>query len=100
MKGSLVPIVIALLVFLGVGTVVSWVFFKRERHFHKVEVPPSWLENADTSRFSVQPVLLGRNFPDDSVLMFFPEENKRSQIYIYDQKNYNRLLFGDHRGQP
>ncbi|HLG02236.1 MAG TPA: hypothetical protein VI731_01495 [Bacteroidia bacterium] len=100
MRNSVLPIVIAVLVFVSAGVFVSWVFFTREREFRKVDVPASWLETADTSRFSVQPVLLGRNYPDDSVLVLFPKTNKKSQVFIYDQKNYYRLLFGDHRGNP
>lgn len=100
MRKSLFPILIAVIVLGGAGAVTSWVFFDRERQFSKLEIPPSYLETADTSRFSIQPLLLQRSYSDDSILVLFPEEQKPSQIFVYDQKNYSRLLFGDHHGVP
>lgn len=79
---------------------MTMIFFERERQFQKIEIPISYLETADTSRFSVTPILVDRSFPDDSLLVFFPKNERHSQVYLYDQKNYNRLLFGDHHGVP
>lgn len=100
MRRSILPVLIAFLVLIGAGIVASLIFFDRERQFQKLEIPPSYLETTDTSRYSIQPLLLKRDFPDDSILVLFPADNKHSQIFIYDQKNYKRLLFGDHRGIP
>lgn len=100
MNRSYLPVLIAVLVLFGAGTFASWIFFDRERQFQKLEIPQAYLEATDTSRFSIQPLLLPRAFPDDSILVLFPEGNKRSQIFIYDQKNYTRLLYGDHQGIP
>jgi hypothetical protein len=100
MRRSILPISIALIICLSAGLLAAWVFFGRERHFRKVDIPVAWLETIDTSRFSVQPIRLDRSFPDDSVLVFLPGENSRGQIYLYDQKNYQRLLYGDHHAIP
>ncbi|HTL81755.1 MAG TPA: hypothetical protein VL651_08625 [Bacteroidia bacterium] len=100
MKGAILPIFIAIVILAGVGTVVSWVFFSRSRELQKIEIPQSYLETTDTSRFAVQPLYITRKFPDDSLLLLFPKGNSRSQLFIYDQENYNRLLFGDHKGNP
>jgi hypothetical protein len=100
MKRSLFPILIALLVLFSIGGIVSYVFLGKERQFLKVEIPPSYLETTDTSRFSVQPIPITRSFDSDSVLVFFPKNKKKSEIFLYDQINYNRLLFGDHHGTP
>lgn len=48
----------------------------------------------DTSRYSIQSIVLDRKFADDSILILFPEENRKSEIYLYDQKNYFRMLLG------
>lgn len=100
MRSSFFPVTIAVLVLLGAGSAAAWLFLDRERHFQKVEIPESYLETTDTSRYSVQPVLLTRNFPDDSILVLFPAGEERSQVFLYDQANYNRLLYGDHHGIP
>lgn len=101
MRKSILPLLIALIVLFAAGGFVTWMFFfTRERQYQKVEIPPSWLETADSSRYSVQPVALWRSYPDDSIMVFFPPLENGSQVYLYDQKNYNRLLFGDHHGIP
>ncbi|MCX6311620.1 MAG: hypothetical protein NT084_08275 [Bacteroidetes bacterium] len=100
MRRSIIPIIIAFVVLLSAGGIVTYIFFQRERQFVKVEIPPSYLETVDTSRFSVTPILLKRNYPDDSLLVFFPNNQSKSQVFLYDQANYNRLLFGDHHGVP
>ena len=89
MKRSFLPVLIAILILAGAGLIVTYVLFSREREFQKVEIPPSYLELADSSRFALQPILLSRKFKDDSVLVMFPQGNGRSQIYLYDQKSYN-----------
>src|ERR1700751_3225393 len=100
MKRSIFPIIIALIVLFSVGGIVSWIFLHHERQFLKIEIPESYLETTDTSRFSVQPIVLTRNLPGDSVLIFFPKKEKKSEVFLYDQLNYNRLLYGDHHGVP
>jgi hypothetical protein len=100
MRRSVLPIGIAFIILFAAGAIVTWIFFQRERQFQKIEIPASYLETADSSRFSVTPIMINRNFPDDSVLVFFPKTETHSQVYLYDQKNYNRLLFGDHHGTP
>jgi hypothetical protein len=100
MRRSFWPVFIAVAVLFSAGGLVWWTLFGKTRHFQKVEIPAAFLETTDTSRFSVTPLLLKRNFPDDSLLIFFPKQERRSQVYVYDQANYNRLLFGDHRGTP
>lgn len=92
---------LAVVVLFAAGGLVAWILFSRERQLRKIEIPEAYLEAADTSRFSITPLTLTRSYPDDSLLIFFPKrENSRSQVYLYDQENYNRLLFGDHRGVP
>ncbi len=100
MRRSILPIFIAFLVLFSAGGIVSFIFFQRERQFQKIEIPASYLETADTSRFSVTPILLNRNFQDDSLLIFFPKNETHAEVFLYDQTNYNRLLFGDHHGTP
>ena len=100
MKRTLFPVAIAVLVLAGSGAIVSWVFFSRSRELQKIEIPQSYLQTTDTSRFSIQPVLLTRKYFDDSLLLLFPKENKNSQLFVYDQNNYDRLLFGDHKANP
>jgi hypothetical protein len=100
MRRSFWPVFIAVVVLFSAGGLVLWTLFGKTRHLQKVEIPASFLETTDTSRFSVTPLLLKRNFPDDSLLIFFPKQETRSQVYVYDQANYNRLLFGDHHGTP
>ncbi|MBI3509387.1 MAG: hypothetical protein HY064_01900 [Bacteroidetes bacterium] len=100
MKRTFFPIVIAVIVLVTAGAVVLWVFFSKEREFQKIEIPGSYLELTDSSRFALQPILIVRKFPDDSILVLFPGSENHSQVFLYDQKNYNRLLFGDHKGEP
>lgn len=100
MRRSFLPILIALFVLFAAGGYVVWIVFSKERQFQKVEIPEAYLETVDTSRFSVTPLTLIRSLPDDSVLVFFPKQESKSQVFLYDQVNYNRLLFGDHHGIP
>src|SRR4051812_13398235 len=100
MKRSVFPIIIALLVLFSVAGIIAWIFLHHERQYLKIEIPASYLETTDSSRYSVQPIIINRSLPDDSVLVFFPKEQKKSEIFLYDQLNYNRLLFGDHHGIP
>ena len=100
MKRSVFPIIIALLVLFSVAGIIGWIFLHHERQYLKIEIPASYLETTDTSRYSVQPILVNRSSPNDSVLVFFPKEQKKSEIFLYDELNYNRLLFGDHHGMP
>ncbi|HTF05839.1 MAG TPA: hypothetical protein VK826_17545 [Bacteroidia bacterium] len=94
MMRNFFPFVLAFLVLGLVAWFVLSELFSRERCVQKVEVPESYLETMDTSRYSVQSILLERTYADDSVLMLFPEANRESQVYLYDQKNYFRLLLG------
>jgi hypothetical protein len=100
MRKAILPILIAISVLSGVGYFAYRVMTDRQRQYQKVEIPESYLEISDTSRFSIQPIELIRIFPDDSVFVFFPETESRSQLYLYNEANYNRLLFGDHHGIP
>ncbi len=68
--------------------------FSRERCVQKIEVPEEYLETMDTSRYAIQSILLERTYQDDSLLILFPVENQKSEVYLYDQKNYFRLLLG------
>lgn len=68
--------------------------FSRQRQVQKIEVPDTYLETMDTSRYSIQSILLERKFSDDSLLILFPEQNRSSDFYLYDQKNYYRMLLG------
>lgn len=94
MRRSIIPILLAFIVLLGVGWYVLSEVFDRERSIQKVEVPEEYLETLDSSRYSIQSILLERVFTDDSILILFPESNKKSMVYLYDQKNYFRLLLG------
>ncbi len=100
MRRSFFPVFLAIIVLFAAGGYGIWILNSKERQFHKVEIPETYLETTDTSRFSVTPINLKRNFPDDSLLIFFPKQKIRSQVYLYDQANYQRLLFGDHHGVP
>jgi hypothetical protein len=100
MRRSFFPLFIAFIVLLGAGAFVVWTFYSRERQLHKIEIPEAYLETSDTSRFSVTPLTFQRAFPDDSLLLLFPKQNNNSQIYLYDQANYTRILYGDHHGVP
>ncbi len=100
MRKSFLPIFIAITVLLAAGSYVSWILFSKERQLQKIEIPESYLGTSDTSRFSVTPVVLNRVSKEDSILVFFPKQRSRSQVYIYDQANYNRILYGDHHGVP
>jgi hypothetical protein len=86
-----------LLAFIVLGIAAWFVLseiFSRPRGVQKIEVPTSYLETMDSSRYSVQSILLERAYPDDSLLILFPEENRNSEFYLYDQKNYFRMLLG------
>lgn len=87
------------LAFIVLG-IVAWVvlteLYSRQRSVQKIEVPATYLETMDTSRYSIQSIVLERNYPDDSLLILFPEENRNSEIFLYDQKNYMRMLLGYH----
>lgn len=88
-----------LLAFIVLGFAAWFVLselFSRPRSVQKIEVPETYLETMDTSRYSVQSILLEREYPDDSLLILFPEENRNSEFYLYDQKNYFRMLLGYH----
>lgn len=88
------PFVLAFAVLALTGWFVVSELFSRQRGVQKIEVPESYLETMDTSRYSIQSILLERKYPDDSLLILFPENNTASQFYVYDQKNYSRLLLG------
>ncbi|MEO6243143.1 MAG: hypothetical protein ABIQ40_17565 [Bacteroidia bacterium] len=100
MRRSFFPVLLAIMVLFTAGGFVAWILFSRERELQKIEIPEAYLEAADTSRFSVTPLILKRVFPDDSLLVFFPKLQSQSRIYLYDQENYNRLLYGDHHAVP
>lgn len=88
------PFIIAFAVF----AVAAWFVFaetlNRQRCVQKIEVPEEYLNTLDSSRYSVQSLLLERTYQDDSLLMLFPEANRKSEIYLYDRRNYYRLLLG------
>ena len=88
------PVVAAVIIFLLAAWFVFTEVMRRERFVQKVEIPAEYLETLDTSRYSVQSIILERAYPDDSLLLLFPESNRESQVYLYDQKNYFRLLLG------
>lgn len=88
------PFVLALAVLSVAAWFVLSEIFSRQRSVQKIEVPESYLETMDTSRYSVQSITLERGYPDDSLLVLFPEANRNSEFYLYDQKNYNRMLLG------
>ena len=100
MRRSFLPVFLAIAALFTAGGMAVKFAFSRQRQFQKVEIPVSYLETSDTSRFSVTPITLLRTYSDDSLLVFFPKQQSGSQIYLYDQSNYNRLLFGDHHGVP
>lgn len=100
MRRSFFPVLLAVMVLFAAGGFVTWILFSRERQLLKIEIPEAYLETADTSQFSITPLTLKRSFTDDSVLIFFPKLKSHSQLYLYDQENYNRLLYGDHRAVP
>ena len=102
MRRSFFPLLLAILVLLGAGAYVGWIFFHKDHHpqLQLVEVPESYLETSDTSSYSVQPIDLKRSFSDDSVLLLFPASQRGHEIFIYDSLNYDRLLFGDRKGAP
>jgi hypothetical protein len=100
MRNSLLPVLIAVLILFGAGAFVTWIFLHPERNFKKIEIPESYLATSDTSRFSLQPVQLERENAGDSIMIFFPEGKSGSQVFLYDHKNYDRLLYGDHHGAP
>jgi hypothetical protein len=88
------PFLIAFAVLAFIGWFVITEMSVRQRGVQKIEVPESYLETLDTSRYSIQGILLQRKYPDDSLLILFPENNRESQLYVYDQKNYSRMLLG------
>ena len=90
------PFVLAFIVLGITAWFVLTEVFSRQRGVQKIEVPETYLETMDTSRYSIQSILLERAYPDDSLLILFPENNSESQFYVYDQKNYNRMLLGYH----
>lgn len=98
LRGSMLrrsfPFILAFVVLAFIGWYVLSELFSRPRGVRKIEVPESYLETLDTSRYSIQGILLERKFPDDSLLILFPENNRESQFYVYDQKNYSRMLLG------
>lgn len=88
------PFIVAFIILGITAWFVLSELFSRQRGVQKIEVPETYLETMDTSRYSIQGILLERQYPDDSLLILFPESNSESQFYVYDQKNYNRLLLG------
>jgi hypothetical protein len=82
----------------GVFAVAAWFVFaetmNRQRCVQKIEVPEEYLNTLDSSRYSVQSLIVERTYHDDSLLMLFPEANRKSEIYLYDRRNYYRLLLG------
>jgi hypothetical protein len=88
------PFIVAFAVLALTGWFVLSELFSRHRSVQKIEVPESYLETMDTSRYSIQGILLERKYKDDSLLILFPQGNRESQFYLYDQKNYSRMLLG------
>jgi hypothetical protein len=88
------PFLLAFAVLAITGWFVVSELTSRQRGVQKIEVPESYLETMDTSRYSIQGILLERKYIDDSLLILFPENNSESQFYVYDQKNYSRMLLG------
>lgn len=88
------PFIIAFAVFAVAAWFVVAETLNRQRCVQKIEVPEEYLNTLDSSRYSVQSLLLERTYHDDSLLMLFPEANRKSEIYLYDRRNYYRLLLG------
>ena len=88
------PFLLAIAVFAVAAWFVIGETLNRERCVQKIEVPEEYLSTLDSSRYSVQSILLERTYADDSLLMLFPEANRKSEIYLYDRRNYYRLLLG------
>lgn len=88
------PFILAFIVLGFAAWFVLSEVMSRPRQVQKIEVPDSYLETMDTSRYSIQSILLERQYPDDSLLILFPEENRNSEFYLYDQKNYYRMMLG------
>jgi hypothetical protein len=88
------PFIIAFAVFAVAAWFVLDETMNRQRCVQKIEVPEEYLNTLDSSRYSVQSLLLERTYRDDSLLMIFPEANRKSEIYLYDRRNYYRLLLG------
>jgi hypothetical protein len=100
MRKAIIPIILAVIVLSTAGYFAYQTFTERPRQVQKIEIPESCLETSDTSRYRVQPIFLERHFSDDSILVFFPEKSKKSQLFMYDQSNYSRLVYGDRKGIP
>ena len=88
------PFIVAIIILAFVGWYIVAEIMSRPRSVQKIEVPESYLMTMDTSRYSIQSLVLERKYADDSLLILFPEANRQSDFYVYDQKNYNRMLLG------
>jgi hypothetical protein len=88
------PFIIAIIILAFVGWYIVTEIMSRPRNVQRIEVPESYLMTMDSSRYSIQSLVLERKYNDDSLLILFPEANRRSDFYLYDQKNYNRMLLG------
>lgn len=88
------PFIVAIIILAFVGWYIVAEIMSRPRSVQKIEVPESYLMTMDTSRYSIQSLVLERKHADDSLLILFPEANRQSDFYVYDQKNYNRMLLG------
>jgi hypothetical protein len=90
---------IILAVLACVGYMV-WKIFQPERNVIRINIPESYLNNTDTSRFSLYPIAVSRKKSDDSILVFFPVVERRASLFVYDSLNYQLLMHGDKRARP
>ncbi|MGL4599555.1 MAG: hypothetical protein ACRCYO_18670 [Bacteroidia bacterium] len=79
---------------------MAWKIFQPERNVIRINIPESYLNNTDTSRFSLYPVAVERKKTDDSILVLFPVSERRASLFVYDSLNYQWLMRGDKRARP
>lgn len=101
MRSRLSPmVVLLLLIAIGVIAVSAWLLLKRDRQISIFEVPATYIETVDTSRFSVLPFQISRFAKEDSVMVRFPKDALKYGLFLYDSVQYHRMMSGEHNISP
>lgn|GEM_PF-5129065 len=87
-----------LLIIVVLGVIATAVYYftranEAVRAVQVVNIPETFLQTADTSRFDMQQVDIVRNSNNDSLIVLFPFSDSKVKPYMYNEFNY-KLISG------
>lgn len=87
-----------LLIIVVLGVIATAVYYftranEAVRAVQVINIPETFLQTADTSRFDMQQVDIVRNSNNDSLVVLFPFADSKVKPYMYNEFNY-KLISG------